>query len=142
MHFLRRIFSAAASVAAANPVSLLSALVVCAAVGTCAHGQATYRLDLDNTWSTQTHPGLFPDEAHFSWLGGGLHNSEVYFWQEGELASPGMKEMAETGVIDMFVSEVDAMIPHAAAEQSLAYRWWFCPQRDDGRAMWCYVGRV
>ena len=107
---------------------LLSVLALWAVYGSCSGSEATYRLDVDNTWSTQTHPELFPNEAHFSWLGGGLHNAEVGFWQEGQLASPGMKEMAETGVINMLVSEVDAMVPLGNAEKSLAYRWWFCPQ--------------
>ena len=42
----------------------------------------TYRLDVDNTWSTSSHPGLFPGAAHFSWLGGGTHNDQISFWNE------------------------------------------------------------
>jgi hypothetical protein len=87
---------------------------------------AVYRLDVNNTWSTETHPGRFPTTAaHFSWLGGGTHNGQVTFWQEGELASPGMVEMAETGVIDMLAGEIDA---NSNAFGSLTWRWWFCPE--------------
>ncbi len=91
----------------------------------------TYRLDVDNTWSTTSHPGLFPEAAHFSWLGGGTHNDRVSFWNEGELASPGMVEMAESGVIDMLAGEVRSQIGEGKAFRSLAWRWWFCPQEID-----------
>ena len=68
----------------------------------------TYRLEVDNTWSQETHLGRMPPErAHFSWLGGGTHNDRISFWQEGKLASPSMVEMAETGVIDMLVGEIN-----------------------------------
>lgn len=68
---------------------------------------ATYRLTIDNTWSEETHPGrIAPDDAHFSWLGGGTHSDRVSFWDVAELASLGMVEMAETGVINTLVGEV------------------------------------
>jgi len=90
-------------------------------------GVVTYRLEVDNTWSTTTHPGLFPDAAHFSWLGGGTHNAQVNFWSEGQLASPGIVEMAESGRVDLLENEVDAAIVSGTAWSSPAWRWWFCP---------------
>ena len=87
----------------------------------------TYRLEVDNTWSQETHPGRMPPErAHFSWLGGGTHSDRISFWQEGQLASPGIVEMAETGVIDMLVGEIDQQIDEGNAFSSLPYRWWVC----------------
>ena len=87
----------------------------------------TYRLEIDNTWSQETHPGRMPPErAHFSWLGGGTHSDRISFWQEGQLASPGIVEMAETGVIDMLVGEIDQQIDEGNAFSSLPYRWWVC----------------
>ncbi len=87
-----------------------------------------YRLDIDNTWSEETHPGrIAPDDAHFSWLGGGTHNADVSFWQVGELASPGMIQMAETGRIDILSEEEVTAEVGSHAFQALEYRWWFCP---------------
>jgi hypothetical protein len=87
-----------------------------------------YRLDVDNTWSEETHPGrIAPTDAHFSWLGGGTHNGQVSFWQVGELASPGMVQMAETGRIDILTDEeIQAEVGNRVS-QTLEYRWWFCP---------------
>jgi hypothetical protein len=86
-------------------------------------------LAIDNTWSEATHPGRFPpNEAHFSWLGGGTHSDRATFWQEGEVASPGMVEMAETGVINTLFSEIGAEAAAGNAFQAMAWRWWFCPE--------------
>ena len=91
-------------------------------------GVVRYRLDVDNTWSEETHPErIAPTDAHFSWLGGGTHNDNVSFWQVGELASPGMVQMAETGVINILTDEeIQAEVGNRAF-QTLEYRWWFCP---------------
>ena len=87
----------------------------------------TYRLVVDNTWSQTTHPGKMPPErAHFSWLGGGTHNDQVSFWEDGQVASPGMVQMAETGVIDILNDEVRRQIGQDKAFGSLAWRWWVC----------------
>ena len=87
-----------------------------------------YRLDVDNTWSEETHPGrIAPTDAHFSWLGGGSHNSQVSFWQVGQIASPGIVQMAETGVINILTDEEIQVEMGNRAFQTLEYRWWFCP---------------
>jgi hypothetical protein len=57
----------------------------------------TYKVNFNATWSEETHPDDFPPNPHFSGLIGASHNNEVSFWKEGELASPGIKSMAETG---------------------------------------------
>ena len=56
-----------------------------------------YEVTFDAIWSEETHPDDFPPNPHFSGLIGASHNDKVYFWREGELASPGIKNMAETG---------------------------------------------
>ena len=87
----------------------------------------TYRLEVDNTWSQATHPDRMPPErAHFSWLGGGTHSDRVSFWQVGEVASPAIVEMAETGVINMLVGAIDKQVDEGHAGRSLAWRWWVC----------------
>ncbi len=86
-----------------------------------------YRLDVMNTWSTQSHPGAFPSDAHFSFLGGATHDGGVTFWQPGGLATPGIKRMAETGAIDLLKPEVDAAIAAGTAGSFLGWEHWFCP---------------
>ena len=87
-----------------------------------------YRLDIDNTWSEATHPGLFPTDAHFSWLGGAIHNDAVSFWNEGEVASPGTVEMAETGATFILIDdEVGAAIIGGTALEAINEMHWFCP---------------
>lgn len=57
----------------------------------------TYEVTFNATWSEETHPDDFPETAHWSGLIGASHNDKVQFWKVGELASPGIKNMAETG---------------------------------------------
>ena len=57
----------------------------------------TYEVTFEAIWSETTHPDDFPPNPHFSGLIGASHNDKVKFWEEGKLASPGIKNMAETG---------------------------------------------
>jgi hypothetical protein len=52
----------------------------------------------------------FPPSPHFSGLIGGTHNDQVRFWEVGELASPGIKNMAETGNKSPLDAEIQAAI--------------------------------
>lgn len=80
----------------------------------------TYELTIYNDWSPETHPANFPSDAHFSWLGGGTHDGRVSFWKPGETTSPGMKEMAETGVVEILVEEeVEAAIQAGTAKTKI-----------------------
>ena len=65
-----------------------------------------YKVTFDATWSEETHPDDFPPNPHFSGLIGASHNENVVFWREGELASPGIKNMAETGGKSPLNSEI------------------------------------
>ncbi|MFH1566519.1 MAG: spondin domain-containing protein, partial [Gemmatimonadota bacterium] len=56
-----------------------------------------YRVTFEATWSAATHPEDFPSRPHFSGPIGVVHNGNVTFWQEGALASDGIKDMAELG---------------------------------------------
>ncbi|MFN2272085.1 MAG: spondin domain-containing protein [Anaerolineae bacterium] len=73
-------------------------------------GSAQYRLTFEATWSAATHPTDFPPNPHFSGLIGAAHRPDVRLWQVGELASPGIKNMAETGAKSPLDSEIDALI--------------------------------
>lgn len=86
-----------------------------------------YRLSVDVTWSEETHPGLFPQDAHLSWHGGATHVEQVSFWEVGELASPGMVQMAELGATLTLMDEVQERIDSGVAWSKLDWPWWFCP---------------
>lgn len=57
----------------------------------------SYTLTFSSTWSATTHPADFPPNPHYSPLRGVTHNSDVSFWEVGNFASDGIKQMAETG---------------------------------------------
>ena len=75
-----------------------------------AQGTATYRVTFNATWSAQTHPQDFPQGAHFSGLIGASHNTSVVFWEPGQPASQGIKDMAELGVKAALRAEVNQAI--------------------------------
>lgn len=72
--------------------------------------EATYTVTFTSTWSEETHPASFPPNPHFSGLVGGSHNDQVTFWEIGDLATPGVESMAETGSKTLLISEVQAAI--------------------------------
>jgi len=81
-------------------ILIISAILLIATLlntGCIDRDAVTYEVVFDATWSEETHPDDFPSNPHFSGLIGATHNDEVSFWTEGELASPGIKNMAETG---------------------------------------------
>ncbi len=79
---------------------------------------ATYSITFEATWSQATHPhpdgaGSFPSNPHFSRLIGGVHNSDVIFWQVGATATVGIERMAEEGRAAPLKTEVNAAIADA-----------------------------
>ena len=113
---------------------IVAFLVVVTSLATAYGERARFELTVNNTWSTTTHPGLFPNGAHFSWLAGGTHDSSVSFWREGELASPGVTQMAETGFTTGLVDEISAAASVGQANGSVNWDWWFCPAETTGGA--------
>src|SRR5688572_19881339 len=77
---------------------------------------ARYVVTFQSDWSPATHPTAWPDDAHYSGLIGGTHSSRVTFWQEGQLASPGIQLMAEKGRKSPLDQEVLAAIAAGNAE--------------------------
>src|SRR5687767_10579201 len=77
---------------------------------------ARYVVTFQSDWSPATHPTDWPDDAHYSGLIGGTHSSRVTFWQEGQLASPGIQLMAEKGRKSPLDQEVLAAIAAGNAE--------------------------
>ena len=78
--------------------------------------RARYVVTFDATWAASTHPQDFPDNAHFSGLIGGTHQSGVTFWQPGSLATEGIRAMAERGQKAQLQGEVEQAIATGAAE--------------------------
>ena len=72
---------------------------------------AVYSITFNATWSATTHPTNFPPGPHFSPLIGAVHNDSVSFWASGEIASPGIEQMAETGGTSNLTREIRAHIP-------------------------------
>ncbi len=77
---------------------------------------ARYVVTFNSTWSQQTHPTDWPDNAHYSGLIGGTHSSRVVFWQDGQLASAGIQAMAERGRKSPLDAEVMAAIAAGDAQ--------------------------
>ena len=94
---------------------LVAASLIAAPESIIAQGTATYRVTFNATWSAQTHPDNFPPNPHFSGLIGGTHNSSVSFWEPGQLASLGIKNMAELGTKSALRSEVNQAITNGHA---------------------------
>jgi hypothetical protein len=77
---------------------------------------ARYTVRFESRWSRSTHPIDFPSDAHFSRLIGGNHNASAVFWREGQLASPGIRAMAERGRTTPLDTEILAAMGVGAAE--------------------------
>ena len=76
---------------------------------------AQYQLTFEATWSDATHPIDFPPNPHFSGLIGASHSPAVHLWQEGETATPGIENMAETGGKSPLDGEIDSLISGGSA---------------------------
>ena len=77
---------------------------------------ARYRVTWTATWSSATHPADFPPGAHFSALFGTTHDAGFTPWRLGELASPGIRRMAETGNNATLRTEIQAAIDAGTAD--------------------------
>ncbi len=94
-------------------IALSAWLVGWAPVPAQAHTQSTespvtYQVTFRGTWTTAATPGGLPGSAHFSPLIGTVHDDRVTFWQVGDMASPGIEDVAELGLTSAFKSEINA----------------------------------
>ena len=69
----------------------------------------TYKIDFQGEWTqANNHPAIaLPGNAHFSPLIGAVHNSDIKFWEPGQLATPGVEDTAELGETDDFTTEIN-----------------------------------
>ena len=79
-----------------------------------ARAPAQYAVTLDATWSAATHPQDFPSNPHFSRLTGAAHAEAVSLWAVGEVASDGVRQVAETGATAALRAEVEGAAALAA----------------------------
>lgn len=77
-------------------------------------GSALYRVTFEASWSAATHAN-FPGGAHFSPIIGTAHGSDTQLFREGQLASLGMKRMAEWGNNTELRAEISALRGTGAA---------------------------
>ena len=82
---------------------------------------ATYELLFTKLWWADSHPTNYPANAHFSGLGGVTHNANVSFWNPGELATQGIKDIAELGSKTAFIAEANSAISAGTADSVLSY---------------------
>ncbi|KAI5744925.1 hypothetical protein M8J76_006685 [Diaphorina citri] len=81
----------------------------------CACDEARYKFIFEGLWRNETHPKDFPKSlwlTHFSDVVGGTHGKNFSFWGEGQIASPGLKQLAEWGATRIIDSELRSKSRH------------------------------
>ncbi len=81
-----------------------------------AESTASYRLTFNAIWSAQSHPNEFPSGPHFSGLIGLTHNSNTILFTKGQIASDGIKNMAELGSKSPLENEIQNLINNGSGE--------------------------
>lgn len=83
-----------------------------------AQSTATYNFTFTSSWNETDHTSI-PNNAHWSNLVGTTHKTENYFLKTGEVASLGIKNVAELGDNTAFNNEVNNAISTNEAKQWL-----------------------
>ncbi|KAL1462776.1 hypothetical protein WDU94_014584 [Cyamophila willieti] len=81
----------------------------------CACDEAKYKFIFEGLWRNETHPKDFPKSlwlTHFSDVVGGTHGRNFSFWGEGQIATPGLKQLAEWGATRIIDSELRSQSRH------------------------------
>ncbi|GLG92485.1 Kunitz-type serine protease inhibitor Bt-KTI, partial [Gryllus bimaculatus] len=81
----------------------------------CACDEAKYQLVFEGLWSNVTHPKDFPFSlwlTHFSDVIGASHERNFSFWGEGQIASDGVRMVAEWGSVRGLEQELRASARH------------------------------
>lgn len=77
-------------------IALAAAALLGGAQSAAADG-ARYKVTFEGTWTAKSHPLDYPKAAHFSALIGATHTAGYAIFQDGGLATPGLKRLAEMG---------------------------------------------
>ncbi len=83
-----------------------------------AQSTATYNIEVTTIWNTAEHSWI-PSFAHWSDLIGATHSTENQFMEVGQLASTGIKDVAEIGVNTAITNEINTAISNNLADQLL-----------------------
>ncbi|SMO85776.1 Por secretion system C-terminal sorting domain-containing protein [Saccharicrinis carchari] len=86
------------------------------ATPTAGQYSVSYSITFTSIWNADDHSSI-PVNAHWSKLVGATHQTPDAFLQFGGLASTGIKNIAETGDIVEFNSEVDIAMANGEADQ-------------------------
>ncbi|XP_060800707.1 spondin-1 [Amyelois transitella] len=81
----------------------------------CACDEAKYEVVFEGLWSRNTHPREFPPEnirAHFGDVIGASHTAQYRVWQEGRVASSGLRRLADDGATTALEKELKAESDH------------------------------
>lgn len=84
-------------------LSILGVLVCLVSINASA---AIYEMTFTGTFSPGDVSDSYPSNAHFSPLVGATHNAQGGFWQQGQLASTGVKNVAELGSSGVLENEL------------------------------------
>ncbi len=99
----------ACALACALAFALAFALASSLAPGV-AHAQsetATYTMTFEGLWTVDDITDIvMPGGAHFTEVIGATHNSDTTIWASGGMASDGVEDVAELGVVIALVSEI------------------------------------
>lgn len=79
----------------------------------CACDEAKYEVAFEGLWTRNTHPKDFPSDVwstRFSDVIGASHKLNSAFWYYGNIASDGLKELAEDGSTRLLESELKDMV--------------------------------
>ena len=89
-----------------RPAWLLALALLATPVAAHDDETARYRLEVDITWTAETHPFEYPGGAHFSGLVGATHNSRFVLFADGRTASSGLELVAENGRASVMLAEL------------------------------------
>lgn len=81
---------------AATVAAVAAAALPSSATAACT-GAPSYRVSFNFRWTRDTHPDTYVSSAHFSPIGVAAHTAAYTMWLPAGYATPGMKDVAETG---------------------------------------------
>lgn len=89
---------------------ILVALMLMVSLVSCTKQQnfpVKYSISFTSTWSAQTHPTDYPQDAHFTPFEVFSHKASTEAYTVGYIATDGIKDMAETGRLTKLEEEID-----------------------------------
>lgn len=66
-----------------------------------------YEIRFQNRWSAQTHPVDYPQDAYFTPFISYSHKQDAKLFNIGLIATDGLKQYAETGIVSKITEEID-----------------------------------